>query len=142
MILSYFNRKKIAMLATEDPQHLAQYLAYLHLFLSIPVHRFQEPDFVDTYMVKCTSEKLFRQGLVYNDWVWVKTGNLDNYGQLQGHLPGQLKVLFMVIDSATRVHYWLALVIITKADLSGHPNQQAHGHGLVTVSSCSLPGSY
>src|SRR5437773_753885 len=57
MILSYFNREKIAMLATEDPQHLAQYLAHLYLFLSIPIHRFQEPDFVDTYMVRCTGEK-------------------------------------------------------------------------------------
>ena len=48
----------------------------------------------------------------------------------------------MVIDPATEVHYQLALVIITKADLSEHPNQQAHGHGLVTVSPYSLPNSY
>ncbi len=142
MILSYFNREKIATLATEDLQHFAQYLAYLYLFLSIPICRFQEPDFVDMHMVRCTGEKLFRQGLAHNDWVWVKTGNSDNYGQLQGHLPEQLKVLFTVIDPATGVHYQLALVIMTKADLSGHPNQQAHGHGLVTVSPCSLPGGY
>ena len=67
MILSYFNRKKIATLATEDPQHLAQYPAHLHVFLSISVHRFQELDFVDMYTVRCTSEKLFRQDLVYNN---------------------------------------------------------------------------
>ena len=48
----------------------------------------------------------------------------------------------MVIDPATGVHYQLALVIMTKADLSGYPNQQAHGYGLVTVSPCSLPGGY
>src|SRR5438552_19069780 len=58
MILSYFNREKIAMLATEDPQHLAQYPAHLHLFLSISICRFQEPYFVDMHMVKYTSEKL------------------------------------------------------------------------------------
>ena len=57
-------------------------------------------------------------------------------------MPGQLKVLFTVIDPATGVHYQLVLVIITKADLSGHPNQQAHGYGLVTVSPHSLPGGY
>ena len=142
MILSYFNREKIATLATEDPQHLAQYPAHLHLFLSIPIHRFQEPDFVDMHTVRCTSEKLFRQGPACNDWVWVKTGNSDNYGQLQGHLPGQLKVLFTVIDLATGVHYQLMLVIMTKTDLSGHPNQQAHGHRLVIVLSYSLPDSY
>ena len=142
MILSYFNREKIATLATEDPQCLAQYPAHLYLFLSIPVHRFQEPDFVDTHMVRCTGKKLFRQGPACNNWVWVKTGNSDNYGQLQGHLPGQLKVLFTVIDPATGVHYRLALVIITKADLSGHPNQQAHRHGLVTVSPHSLSSGY
>jgi len=55
-------------------------------------------------------------------------------------LPGQLKALFTVIDPATRVHYQLALVTMTKVDLSGHPNQQAHG--LVTVSPCPLPGGY
>src|SRR5438876_2851731 len=141
MILSYFNREKIAMLATEDLQHLAQYPAHLHLFLSIPVYRFQELDFVDMHMVRCTGEKLFRQGPVCNDWVWVKTGNSDNYGQLQGHLPRQLKVLFIVIDLAIGVYYRLALVIITKADLSRHLNQQAHGHRLVTVSPRSLSGS-
>ena len=73
--------------------------------------------------MRCTGEKLFRQGPAYNDWVWVKTGNSDNYRQLQGHLPRQLKVLFIVINPATEVHYQLALVIMTKADLSGHPNQ-------------------
>ena len=57
-------------------------------------------------------------------------------------MPRQLKVLFIVIDSATGVHYQLALVIMTKANLSGHPNQQAYGHGLVTVSPHSLPGGY
>ena len=67
MILSYFNREKIAILATEDPQHLAQYPAHLYLFLSIPVHRFQEPDFVDTHTVRCTGEKLFRQGPACNN---------------------------------------------------------------------------
>src|SRR5437667_12835975 len=60
MILSYFNREKIATLATEDPQRLAQYSAHLHLFLSILIHRFQEPDFVDMHTVRCTGEKLFR----------------------------------------------------------------------------------
>ena len=60
MILSYFNREKIATLATEDPQHFAQYPAYLYLFLSISICRFQELDFVDMYMVKCTGKKLFR----------------------------------------------------------------------------------
>ena len=60
MILSYFNREKIATLATEDPQHLAQYLAHLYLFLSIPICRFQELDFVNMHTVRCTSEKLFR----------------------------------------------------------------------------------
>ena len=54
----------------------------------------------------------------------------------------QLKVLFTVINPVTRVHYQLTLVIITKADLSEYPNQQAHGHGLVTVSPHSLPGGY
>ena len=87
MILNYFNREKIATLATEDSQHLAQYSAHLYLFLSIPVRRFQDPDFVDTHTVRCTGENLFRQGPARNDWVWVKTGNSDNYGQLQGHLP-------------------------------------------------------
>ena len=67
MILNHFNREKITTLATEDSQHLAQYPAHLYLFLSILIYRFQEPDFVDTYMVKCTSEKLFRQNLAYND---------------------------------------------------------------------------
>ena len=57
-------------------------------------------------------------------------------------MPRQLKVLFMVINPATGVHYWLALIIMTKADLSGHPNQQAHRYGLVTVLFYSLPGSY
>ena len=142
MILSYFNRKKIATLATEDSQRLAQYPAHLYLFLSIPVRRFQDLDFVDTHTVRCTGENLFRQGPARNDWVWVKTGNSDNYGQLQGHLPGQLKALFTVIDPATRVHYQLALVTMTKVDLSGYLNQQAHGHKLVTVSPYSLPGGY
>ena len=142
MILNHFNREKIATIATEDSQRLAQYPAHLYLFLSISICRFQELDFVDMHTVRCTGEKLFRQGLARNDWVWVKTGNSDNYGQLQGHLPGQLKALFTVIDPATRVHYRLALVIMTKADLSGHPNQQAHGYGLVTVSPHSLPGGY
>ena len=67
MILSYFNREKIATLATEDPHHLTQYLAHLHLFLSIPIYRFQEPDFVNMHMVRYTGEKLFRQGPVCND---------------------------------------------------------------------------
>src|SRR5216117_1790125 len=77
MILSYFNREKIATLATEDPQRLAQYSAHLYLFLSIPVCRFQELDFVDTHTVRCTGEKLFRQGPACNNWVWVKIGNSD-----------------------------------------------------------------
>ena len=82
MILSYFNREKIATLATEDPQYLAQYSAHLHLFLSIPVYRFQEPDFIDMHTVRYTGKKLFKQGLACNNQVWVKTGNSDNYGQL------------------------------------------------------------
>ena len=48
----------------------------------------------------------------------------------------------MVINLATGVHYQLALVIMTKADLSRYLNQQAHGHELVTVSPYSLSGSY
>ena len=54
----------------------------------------------------------------------------------------QLKVLFIVINPATGVYYWLVLVIMTKADLSRYSNQQAHRHKLVTVSPHSLPGGY
>ena len=57
-------------------------------------------------------------------------------------MPGQLKVLFTVINLATGVYYQLALVIITKADLSGYPNQQAHRHELVTVLPHSFSDSY
>ena len=60
MILSYFNRKIIATLAIEDPQYLAQYSAYLYLFLSIFVYKFQELDFIDMHTVRYTGEKLFR----------------------------------------------------------------------------------
>src|SRR3954452_3831036 len=49
MILSYFNKEKIAIPATEDSQHLAQYPAHLYLFLSMPICRFQELDFINMH---------------------------------------------------------------------------------------------
>ena len=48
----------------------------------------------------------------------------------------------MVTNRTTGREYKLAVVTMTKVDLSRKPDLKAHGHGLITVSPCPLPSGH
>jgi len=64
--------------------------------LEIPVSDFQEANVFQIHRARCTGTKAFRNGGARNDWVWVKTGEEESYGDLPGRAVARLLELFKI----------------------------------------------
>ena len=79
------NRTELGSLSVEQFTHL-----------EIPVPDFQETDLFQIYRVRCTRTTAFQNGSPRNNWVWVRAGGQETYGDVRGWVVARLLALFKI----------------------------------------------